>query len=134
MSYRFEIELPVRWSDIDNAGVLNNAVYLTLIEQARFGYFLELALMAQDNFPFLLGETSVRFLQPGRAGMILRVLARVSRLGNKSLDMTYEVRHGDEILATATAALVWVDETLRSAEIPDAARTRIAEFEGIPCR
>lgn len=135
MSYQFAIELPVRWKDIDNAGVLNNAVYLTLLEEARFAYFRELDLVREDgNFPFLVGETSIRFLKPGAAGMTLRVRAGVQRLGNKSFDMAYEVCHGDDVLATAAATLVWIDDSLQSMEIPDTARQKIAGLEGIPSR
>jgi len=135
MSYQFAIELPVRWNDIDNAGVLNNAVYLTLLEQARFAYFRELDLIREDdNFPFLVGETSIRFLKPGSAGMTLQVRAAVQRLGNKSFDMAYEVCHGDDLLATAAATLVWIDASLQSVVIPNPARSKIADLEGIPSR
>jgi acyl-CoA thioester hydrolase len=129
--FRFEHSERVRWVDLDAAGVLNNAVYLTLLEQARLGYFARLGLMRGDQFPFLLGETRVRFLRPGKTGEV-RVAARVSRLGTKSFDMEYEVRAAGELLARADATLVWVDEALASAPIPGEARRRMAEAEGPP--
>jgi len=135
MSFRFWSEQKVRWKDIDAGLVLNNAVYLTLVEQARFEYFHQLDLLAGEQFPFLLGETTLRFEKPGRAGMTLKVGARVSRLGGKSFDMEYEVRHQDEILVKARATLVYVEPgTLKSAEIPNHFRRRISMFEGIPER
>ena len=45
-----------RWSDADLQQVVNNAVYLTLFEQARFGYFKQLGVLDGDAFPFLLGS------------------------------------------------------------------------------
>ncbi|MBC8451340.1 MAG: acyl-CoA thioesterase [Planctomycetes bacterium] len=135
MSFRFSIHLPVRWKDIDAAGVLNNAVYLTLVEQARYGYFNELGLLTgAADFQFLLGETTARYLAPGRAGMLLDVRARTSRLGNKSFDQDYEVACGELLLARVSARLVWCDEALKSCPIPDAVRTKLAAFEGIPER
>ncbi|MCB9868613.1 MAG: acyl-CoA thioesterase [Planctomycetes bacterium] len=132
MNHRFSTRLAVRWKDVDSFGIVNNAVYSTLIEQARFEYFGHLDLLPGGNFPFVVGSTSLRFLRPARAGMELEVGVRVNRLGSKSLDMDYVIRHGDELLVAADAGLVWVDRsTLQSIEIPDAARQQIAAFEGI---
>ena len=131
MAFRFTCDLPLRWRDVDVAGVVNNAVYFTLLEQARFQYFDALGLLVGQQFPFLLGETSMRYHAPGRAGTTLGVSARVVRLGTKSLDMEYRVECAGELLATAQATLVWVDATLASCPIPPAARRQLAAFDGI---
>ena len=134
--YRFVAEVPLRWVDVDAAGVVNHAVYWNLIEQARFDYFARLGLVAGDLPPFLLGEASCRYEKPARRGDRLAVAARVARLGGKSVEMHYEVRRlgaegGVERIAAAKALLVWVDEGLKSREIPPDARRAIAAFEGI---
>ena len=51
--FRFAAEVPLRWVDIDSWNVLNNAVYLTLMEQARYEYFAALDLLrdGQDIGP-----------------------------------------------------------------------------------
>lgn len=121
----------LRWSDADLQGVVNNAVFLTLFEQARFAYFAHLGLLNGAAFPFLLGSTSLRFVRPGRPGMAVDIEARVVRLGTKSFDMAYRVSHGGETVADGGATLVWVDEQLRSQPIPDAARRTLAEHEDI---
>jgi len=131
MTFRFESESVLRWSDVDRAGVLNNAVYLTLLEEARFAYFGELGLLEGDDFPFLLGETCVRFLRPGRAGMRVVIRARTLRIGTKSLEMAYEIEHGGEPLASAVATLVWVGRAGTSCAVPAAARAAIATFEDL---
>lgn len=132
MSFRYSIELPVRWKDIDAAGILNNAVYLSIVEQARYGYFQHLDMLeGPADFKFLLGEITARYLAPGRAGMVLTVGIRTSRLGNKSFDQEYEVACGELLLARVSARLVWADESLASCVIPPAVRAGIAKFEGI---
>ena len=115
MAETFIQEETFRWSDVDAMGVVNNAVYLTLFEQARFGYFGSLAVMSGESFPFVLGSTAARFEAPGRSGMRVRIAARVVRLGNKSLDMDYVVRCDDVTLATGTATLVCATLAHRSA-------------------
>jgi len=134
--FRFSSEVPLRWVDVDAAGVVNHAVYWNLIEQARFDYFARLGLIEGDVPPFLLGEASCRYERPARRGDRLAIAARVTRLGGKSVEMHYEVRRlgaaaGGERIATAKALLVWVDAALKSQEIPPAARRAIAAFEGI---
>lgn len=129
--FRFEHRERIRWVDLDAAGVLNNAVYLTLLEQARWGYFRRLGLVERDRFPFLLGESRVRYLAPGRAGDEVLVRARVSRLGTKSFDMEYELEGPRGPLALGWATLVWVADDLTSVPIPLAARAALAAFEGL---
>ncbi len=124
----FVHEEQVRWVDLDAAGVVNNAVYLTFVEQARFAYFARLGL---GGATFLLGETRVRYLRPVQNLAKLGIAARVSRLGRKSFDMEYEVILGAEPVALAWATLVWVDDQLASTEIPALVRSRLAAFEGI---
>ncbi len=120
----------VRWQDIDCHGVLNNAVYLTLFEQARYAYFRTLGQMRGDRFPFLVGEASVRFEKSATAGLELAITARVTRLGDSSFDMEYVVEHARERLATGRATMVWVDESARSQRIPDLVREAIRAREG----
>jgi acyl-CoA thioester hydrolase len=129
MFFRFAAEVPLRWVDVDSAGVVNNATYLSLMEQARYLYFQHLGLIADHAVPFLLAETTVKFLRPGRLGMRTEVAARVRSLGSSSFRMDFEVRAADEVLASAEAALVFVDASHRPTPIPDEWRSTIAQFE-----
>ena len=36
-----EVTIPIRWRDVDNYGHVNNAVYLTYLEEARDGWVRE---------------------------------------------------------------------------------------------
>jgi acyl-CoA thioester hydrolase len=132
MFFHFAAEVPLRWVDVDSAGVVNNATYLSLMEQARFLYFQQLGLMTTHAVPFVLAETTVRFQRPGRLGMKVEVAARVKQLGTTSFQMDYEVRGGDEVLATATAALVFVDAAMQPRPIPTDWREAIVQFEELP--
>jgi acyl-CoA thioester hydrolase len=122
---------PLRWVDVDSEGVVNNAVYLSLMEQARFLYFEQLGLLGGGNVPFVLAEATVRFLRPGRLRMDVHTAARVVRLGRTSFAMEFEVRGDGAVLASGTAALVYVDADRRPRPVDAPARARIAAFEGI---
>lgn len=129
MFYRFSAEVPLRWVDVDCVGVVNNAVYLTFVEQARYLYFQHLGLMGDHVLPFLLAETKVQFLKPGRLGMKIEVAARTSKLGESSFHMDFEVRGNDEVLAKVHAVLVFVDERQKPRPIPRDYREAIAGFD-----
>jgi acyl-CoA thioester hydrolase len=129
MFYRFVAEVPLRWADVDSAGVVNNAVFLSLMEQARFLYFQHLGVLTDVRVPFLLAEANVKFERPGRMGVRLEVAAATIKLGDTSFEMRYEVRGGELVLATGKAVLVFVDEALRPRRIPDDVRDAIVQFE-----
>ena len=129
MFYRFDTDVPLRWVDVDSAGVVNNAVYLSLMEQARYAYFSHLGLLQGHDVPFVLAEATLQFLKPGRLGMNVQVAACTTKLGSTSFHMSYEVRSGDEVLCKAKAVLVIVDQQMKPCALPDAFRETVAQFE-----
>lgn len=132
MFYRFDAAVPLRWVDVDSAGVVNNAVYLSLMEQARFAYFHHLGLMEDHKVPFVLAETTLEFCKPGRLGMEIEVAAATTQLGRTSFSMQYEVRSSDVVLCKGKAALVFVDDSLQPCAIPADFRATVAQFEELP--
>ena len=134
---RFRSRVHTRWSDEDNQAVLNNAVYMTLFEEARHAYFGRLELLDTNQFPFLLAQTNVRFLSPGRGGTDVEVELITTRLGTSSFDQAYRVREvqGGRVWCEAEAVLVTYDpSTGRSAPMGDAFRAAVAGFEGLDQR
>ncbi len=131
MTFRCTVAIPFRWGDVDSQGVVNHAVYLTLLEQARYEYFGRLGLLRQGNIPFVLAASSLQWRRPGRLGMQPEVGARVTRLGRTSFAMEYQVTAGGELLVEATATLVYVDAALRPEPIPERDRAAISAFEGL---
>jgi acyl-CoA thioester hydrolase len=129
MFFHFAAEVPLRWVDVDSAGVVNNATYMSLMEQARFLYFQHLGLMVDHTIPFVLAEANVKFLRPGRLPMRCGVAARVSKLGTSSFHMDFEVTGDENVLVTSTAVLVFIDKDLRPRPIPEDWRAAILQFE-----
>lgn len=133
--FRFAIDLRTRWCDEDAQRVLNNAVYLTLFEEARLRYFGDLGLVEGDVFPFVLAQTNVRFVAPGRGGRTVTVRTRTTHLGRSSIQQVYRVQGTDPggTWAEAEALLVGWDTSQRcKAAWSEAFRRRVSEFEGLP--
>jgi acyl-CoA thioesterase FadM len=108
--FRRSVRLRARWSDEDNHGVLNNAVYLTLMEEARLACFAELGAMDGARFPFVLAQANVAYRRPGRGGCDVDVEVATLRVGTRSFTQAYRVKGpGGEIWCEAEAVLVAVD-------------------------
>jgi YbgC/YbaW family acyl-CoA thioester hydrolase len=133
VALRFRARLHTRWADEDNHGVLNNAVYLTLFEEGRHAYFSHLSLLDQNRFPFVLRQTNVRYLSPGRGGEDVTLELGTTELGRSSFTQAYRLLDDHAVVwAEAEGVCVFVDPTSgRPCPIPPAVRARIAEFEGL---
>lgn len=124
---QFVVRLRTRWSDEDNQAVLNNAVYATLFEEARHAFARERGLLGANRFPFLLAQSNVRFLRPGRGGEEITVELTTTHTGASSFRQAYRVRGADgETWAEAEAALVCYDPaTGKSRAMDDAFRSAL---------
>jgi acyl-CoA thioester hydrolase len=112
----------VRFRDLDPMGHVNNAVYLTWIENARIEFLRSLG--AFDNpytgeMTMILARAEVDFRAPLGFGEEVTIGVRPARLGTKSFDLEYELRAGDRVVAEARTVLVAYDyERASPIEIP----------------
>ncbi|NPA93137.1 MAG: acyl-CoA thioesterase [Chloroflexi bacterium] len=138
MAFRFYQPVEVRYSDLDTQGHVNNARYLTYMEQGRVGYLTHLGLWKPRTMPdvgIILAEIRVTFKRPILFGQPVRVGLRVPRLGNKSFPMLYRLEDAEtgELLATGESIQVCFDyRNQRTIPIPPSWRQAIASFEDIP--
>ncbi|MBI5434303.1 MAG: acyl-CoA thioesterase [Planctomycetes bacterium] len=123
---RFRRRVATRWSDEDNQNVLNNAIYLTLFEEARLGWARQLGLLEGNHFPFLLAQTNVRFVAPGKGGVEVDVELGTTRLGKSSFEQAYRVRDAatGTVWAEGEALLVCYDQATGKS------RPMTAQFRG----
>lgn len=129
--YAFETEVEVRFSDVDVAGHVNNAVYGTYVEQARIAYLRELFGEALAEEGTVLVHFEIDYERPVTVGTeTVSVAVRTTEVGETSITMEYEVRTGDGVAATAEAVLVTVDGGAPT-PVPEEWRTEIEAFEGL---
>jgi acyl-CoA thioester hydrolase len=116
----------VRFRDTDGMGHVNNAVFSTYLEQARLGWFGE-----SDELPLadvILARTEIDFRSPLRAGEVVEIGVRPSRVGTKSFELEYELRASGRLVAEAKSVLVGYDYgSGESAVIPDRWKRRLSE-------
>ena len=134
--FRFSTPLEVRYSDLDAQGHLNHARYLTFMEQARFKYIMALGLWTDvhdfNGVGQIVAEAACTYKRPVLLDQIVEVGVRITRLGNKSLEMDYRmVVAGAEVAAGRTVQVAYDYAAKKSIPIPTEWRRRIAEFEGL---
>ncbi len=134
VSFYFYHPIEVRYGDLDPQGHVNNAKYLTYLEQARIEYIRRLGLWEDGSWLSLgviLADVQITYKKPVTFGMSIRVGARIISLGNKSMKMEYcLVDSQEQVLATGSTVLVAYDyKTGQSISIPAGWRKAIREFE-----
>lgn len=111
--------LQVRFRDCDPLGHINNAVYLTYLEQARFNLWkAQLGFQAKsaaDDGPrgvgFILARVECDYRAQGKYGDWLDVKLSLEKFGRTSLTYDYEVVNADtgQVVATAKTVIVRFD-------------------------
>ena len=100
----------VRFRDLDPMGHVNNAVFLTYLEQARVTLFSELgAATALEDMNMIVARVEIDFKAPVRLGQEVEVSVRASRFGTKSFDLEYALRVDGELVAEARSVQVAYD-------------------------
>ena len=131
--FRHATAVQVRWGDMDALGHVNNAVYLTYLEQARIAYTrnLEIWTGKLDSLGVILARVVLDYKLPLTNADTITVYTRVSRLGTKSFDMEQLIVRRDEaVAAAATFTIVVYDyATEQSAPIPSAWRAKYIDYE-----
>ena len=130
-------EITVNWGDMDALGHVNHSKFATWMETARMLYFYEVGMMElyeNSNIGPILARIEVDYKFPVVFPDEVKVQTSVSRIGDSSFDMKYQIsslsREG-EVAATGKVVGVLVDyNTGKPIPIPDELRGSIIDLEG----
>jgi acyl-CoA thioester hydrolase len=130
--YRYVQPQEVAFRDLDAFGHVNNAVYLTYIENARLGYVRDvLGIESLDGLLLILARAQIDFRSRANLGETLEIGTRTTQVGTKSFDVDHEVRApGGRLVAEAKTTLVAFDYASdRTMPVPPEWRERIENYE-----
>jgi acyl-CoA thioester hydrolase len=118
----------VRFRDLDAMGHVNNAVFLTYIESARFAFLRHLgAVGTLADMSIIVARIEIDFRAPVGFGEEVEVAVHASRFGTKSFDLDYELRAGGRVVAEAKSVLVAYDYGKGEAiDLPDEWKEKLA--------
>lgn len=123
----------VTWRDLDAAGHVNNAVFLTYFEWGRTRYWMELnGEIGPESIGFIVARAEIDFVRQLALGETIEIATRVAEMRNSSFDFAGEIRSAQgEVAARATVVVVHFSYgENRKEPIPDELRRRIQEFQG----
>jgi len=130
--YDHATEIGVRFRDLDTNNHVNNAVYVSYLEQARAEYFDDVIGVSLADAGVALASIEVEYSAPVAYGETVTVHTRVPDLGRSSFPIENVVETERGTTATAEMTAVAFDPAAeRSRPLPEAWRERIARHEGL---
>ncbi|MUV60910.1 thioesterase family protein [Halobacterium sp. CBA1126] len=121
--FPFTTTVDVRYQDHDAIGHVNNAVYVTYLEEARVAYLAEYAGLSMETLSMVVAHLDVDFREPVQHADSVEVAVDVTDVGGSSFTMAYEVRHQGSVAVEAESVQVTVDaDTGESHPVPKAWR------------
>ncbi|MEZ5653871.1 MAG: thioesterase family protein [Burkholderiaceae bacterium] len=128
----FELDIPIRWGDMDAMGHVNNTEFFRYMEQARISWFDAMAVPAagDDDGPVII-NAFCSFLEELRYPGSVRVTLSIGEIGRSSLQTYCDICRTDSpgtIVASGGAKIVWINvPSRRSMPIPQEVRKRMTE-------
>jgi acyl-CoA thioester hydrolase len=122
---RDQLELQVRWSDMDAMGHVNNSVFFTYFEQARIEWWKRAkipSLSFKESGPVIV-TANCTFLKPIIYPETLLIKTFTGPAGRSSFECFYEVTtlsHPEILHAEGNTKVVWINrENSKSTPLPD---------------
>jgi acyl-CoA thioester hydrolase len=132
--YKFKTDIIIRFADMDAAGHVNNAKYLTYFEEARFSYWGTVTGWNMKDTGIVVGRSEINYLKPLTVGDRIVCYVRVTRIGNSSFDVMHVLvkltDKGEEICTTCKTVCISYDYTTnKSISIPKEGRKKMIEYD-----
>ncbi|AKS17034.1 thioesterase family protein [Xanthomonas campestris pv. campestris] len=121
------VPISVRWRDMDSMGHVNNAKYISYLEEARVRWMLGVEGVAMtDRIAPVVAATNVNYKRPLVWPNDILVELFVERLGSSSVTIGHRIldqKDEDVLYSDGNVVVVWIDtQTGKSASLPDAVR------------
>ncbi len=133
--YKLVSEVPVRLSDTDGLGHVNNANYLSFLEISRIDYLRRVVGRVKiEEFGVIIARIEIDYKSPVLHHEKLLVGCRVSEIGGASINMEYRIedKATGRLVAEAKSVMVAFDYALgRPMRVSDEWRSKMEEFDGI---
>jgi acyl-CoA thioester hydrolase len=125
----FELEIPIRWGDMDAMGHVNNTVYFRYMEQTRISWFDARGIATDRSVdgPLIINARCTFTRELTYPGTVLaRQYVVAAEIGRSSFETYVDMTRTDDaqvLYAQGAAKTVWVDYGKRkSTPLPDEVR------------
>lgn len=109
----FVAPIGVRWRDLDAFNHVNNANYLTYLEEARLQWLQHVPGWFNEHSMPVLAASEVNYRRPIEWPAQLNVQLFCERLGNSSITLAHRIvdANDDALYSDGKVVLVWMDPT-----------------------
>lgn len=114
--------IEIRFNDLDIYGHVNNAIYLSYLEQARINYFNQIIGVDHDwkTEGIIVANININYLKPIVWGSFISADVWVKETGNKSFVLAYKLYQNEIEVSNATTTLVCINYHLeKTINIPE---------------
>jgi acyl-CoA thioester hydrolase len=107
----FVAPIGVRWRDLDAFNHVNNANYLTYLEEARLQWLQHVPGWFNEHSMPVLAASEVNYRRPIEWPAQLNVQLFCERLGNSSITLAHRIvdANDDALYSDGKVVLVWMD-------------------------
>jgi acyl-CoA thioester hydrolase len=124
------VQVTVRYAETDMMGIVYHANYLPWFEVGRTTLLKEIGVpyrkLEEEGFRLPVLEVSAKYLRPALYDDTLDVVTTLSERPLLRIRLEYEVRRGDELLATGNSVHAFVDRDGKPVRPPAWAAEMIA--------
>ena len=125
------VQVTVRYAETDMMGIVYHANYLPWFEVGRTTLLKEIGVpyrkLEEEGFRLPVLEIAAKFLRPAVYDDTLEILTTIHDRPLLRIRVDYEVRRGDELLATGNSVHAFVDREGRPVRPPTWAQDLIVK-------
>ncbi|WP_266182723.1 acyl-CoA thioesterase [Dyella humicola] len=122
----FVAPISVRWRDLDAFNHVNNANYLTYLEEARLHWLQHVPGWFDEHSMPVLAASEINYRRPIEWPAQLLVELTCERLGNSSMALAHRIIDADNdgrVYSDGRVVMVWMDPTTgKPVSLPQAIR------------
>lgn len=136
LRWPFVVEHTVPWHELDAAGHVNNAVYLSYFEMARTAAYMRMREGSRwQDLDIILARTEIDYRSPATFHEVLQIRVFPGEVGRSSFGLRYEVREKatGRLVAEGTSVQVCFDYATQAKKaVPEKVRAALLSGAGAP--
>ncbi len=124
----YEMDIVVKWGDMDALGHVNNAQYFRYFEQVRLTWYEAsgCGVLGDTNDGFVIVNNYAEYLRSVKWPATVKVRMAGHTPGRSSFMSTYTLCVNNELYTTGYSKVVWIDtQKNQSIPLPDSVRQQL---------
>jgi acyl-CoA thioester hydrolase len=124
------LDIEVRYAETDQMGIVHHSNYVVWLELARTGLCAlsghHYADIERRGFRLVVTKVELRYVAPARYGDTVQVHCWIDREGSRGVRFAYEVKRGEDRLASGATEHIWCNHDGRPVRAPEELRKAFA--------